>query len=110
MMGVDDTIEIEDHQLHGFEEIFEQAFTKLTTNLQLKDLFDQQESSLLHNPVSAVLGFGSKYQTPFLTTVSLPGTCVEKLGLDFFFHYQDGHYFFRHFLFGTPSQKRTRSP
>jgi len=117
MMGVDDTIELEDHQLHDFEEIFEQAFAKINATPQLKDLLHQQESFLSHDPVGAVLDFGDHYQTPFpdrsrgqVSSIdSLPASVLQKLALDFFFFYQDGHYFLRHFLFGTPSQKRLPS-
>ncbi|MDI6795021.1 MAG: hypothetical protein QME81_19490 [bacterium] len=97
--GQDEAIELQDYQLHDFGQIFEQASAKISTNLELADLFRQQEA---YNPIAAVLDFIDNYQTPNYLT----GTSAEKLALDFFFTYQKGHYFQRHFLFGTPSQKR----
>ncbi len=109
MRGQDDTIELSDHQFHDFQEIFEQAFAKINATPQLKDVLHRQESSLAHDPVGCVLNFIDHYQTPLSSPASLPATSAEKLALDFFFLYQPGHYFRRHFLFGTPSQKRPPS-
>lgn len=44
MRGQDDTIELEDHQLHDFQGIFEESFAKLNATPQFKDLLHQQDS------------------------------------------------------------------
>ncbi|MDI6794184.1 MAG: hypothetical protein QME81_15205 [bacterium] len=105
--GQNEAIELQTQQLHDFEEIFEQAFTKLSATSQIKDILHQQEDSLSHDPVLAVLDFIDDYQPSAQTTGETRLTTrAEELALDFFFLYQDSHYFQRHFLFGIPSQKR----
>lgn len=108
-MRQDEAIELQYHQLHDFEDIFEQALAKLSVAPQIKDLLPQQDFSLDHAPVAAVLDFISHYQSPLSGSVSLVGSSAERLALDFFFLYQEGHYFLRHFLFGTASQKQLPS-
>jgi len=118
LMGKNEAIELEDHQFHDFGGMFEQAFAKLNTTPQFKDLLHQQDSFPIYNPVGAVLDFGDHYQTPFpdqsrgqvSSTDSLPASVLQKLALDFFFFYQDGHYFLSSLSLRYPFSKAAFIP
>jgi len=102
--GLNTDISLENNQIHDFQQIFTTAFTKLMAISELKQRIESDFKS--SDPLKTVLSFIDSYQSPFLTTARLEASNIEKLALDFFFNFQTGCYFDRHFLFGTPSQKR----
>jgi len=73
---------------------------------QLKQRIEQADFFQSNDPITTVINFIDSYKSQFLTTANLNTSNIEKLAFDFFFNFQTGCYFDRHFLFGTPSQKR----
>ena len=58
------------------------------------------------HPMKTTIDFIDRYQSPMAGSYHMQTSNIEKLSMDFFFHYQTGDYASRDFLFGTPSQKR----
>jgi len=104
--GIDTDIALENNQINDFQKIITNAFTKLMAIPELKQRIEKADSFQSRYPITTVLNFIDSYQSPFLTTANLKTSNIEKLACDFFFNFQSGCYFDRHFLFGTPSQKR----
>ncbi|MEW6608461.1 MAG: hypothetical protein AB1414_13625 [bacterium] len=104
--GQNDIIDLSYQQLHRFNQIFHLAWDKLMTNSDLKPLLLQNLSS--PNPIICLLVLIQHYQ-PSPSSLQLLTSLPVKLSLDFFFSYQHDHLPLRHFLFGTPSQKRLYS-
>ena len=101
-------ISLEHSQIKDFNTLMDQAFVKLTSINKLDNILKNSDYYNSQNPAQTVIGFINKYQSKF-TPLSLPA--AEQLSVDYFYHFQgDQSYFDRHFLFGTPSQKRLRSP
>lgn len=103
--GVNNDIPLEDNQIHDLMNIFSQALLKLTTIAELKQQISQSRYWNSSDPIGTLLKFIKSYTSPLLTTRKLKASRVEQLALDFFYHFQTGDYFDRHFLFGTASQK-----
>jgi hypothetical protein len=98
--GLNDDIPLENSHIHHFRTIFEQAFYRAISIPELKNLIRFKD------PVENILDIIDRYKSPFLTTSSMNASYVQQLAWDFFFNFQTGPFFARHFLFGTPSQKR----
>ncbi len=103
--GVDTDIPLENNQIHDFMKIFSQALLKLTTVAELKQQISQASYWDSSDPIGTMLNFIAGYQTSFSTTQQLHASNAEQLALDFLYHFQTDDYCYRHFLFGTPSQK-----
>jgi hypothetical protein len=97
-------IDLENNQIKHFQKLIIIAFTKLMSIPKIKPRISRDFNS--SDPIKTVLNFIDNYHSPFLTTAKLPVSNIEKLSWDFFYNFQSGCYFDRHFLFGTPSQKR----
>ena len=104
--GIETDIALENNQIKDFQKMFSHAFTKLMAVPQLKQRIEQANYFHSSNPIITVISFINSYKSQFLTTVNLKASNIEKLAFDFFFNFQTTGYFERHFLFGTPSQKR----
>ena len=104
--GIETDIALENNQIHDFLQIFTSAFTKLMAVPQLKQRIEQADYFHSSNPIITVISFINSYKSRFLTTANLKTSNIEKLAPDFFFNFQTACFFDRHFLFGTPSQKR----
>ncbi len=102
--GVNDDISLENYQIHHFTQLFNTAFYKQASTTKAKQHFAQDD--LTHNPVAFMLHVTNNYQSPFQTTQAMKASNIEKLAWDFLYNFQTGHLFNRHFLFGSPSQKR----
>ena len=104
--GIETDIPLENNQIKHFLQIFSNGFTKLMAIPELKQQIEQADCFHSSDPITTVLSFIDSYQSRFLTTANLKTSNIEKLAFDFFFNFQTAAYFDRHFLFGTPSQKR----
>jgi len=104
--GIETDITLENNQIKDFLKIFANAFAKLMAISELKQRIKQADYFNSSDPISTVTGFINSYKSPLLTTANLKASNIEKLAFDFFFSFQSGCFFDRHFLFGTPSQKR----
>jgi len=104
--GIETDIALENNQIHDFLQIFTSAFTKLMAIPELKQRIEQADYFHSSNPIITVISFINSYKSRLLTTANLKASNIEKLAFDFFFNFQTTGYFERHFLFGTPSQKR----
>ncbi len=104
--GIETDIALENNQIKDFQKMFSHAFSKLMAVPQLKQRIEQTDYFNSSDPIATVLNFIDSYNSPFLTTAYLQTAKIEKLTFDFFFNFQTTCYFDRHFLFGTPSQKR----
>ena len=104
--GVDADIPLENNHIYDFMNIFSQALLKLTSIAELKDQISQASYWDSSDPINTVLQFISNYESRFLSTRQLHASNAEKLALDFLYHFQTADYRQRHFLFGTPSQKK----
>jgi hypothetical protein len=104
--GIDTDISLENNQINDFQKIFNNAFTKLMAIPQLKQRIEKDDFFDSSHPIATMISFIHNYQSPFLTTANLKAPNIEKLTFDFFFNFQTGCFFDRHFLFGTPYQKR----
>jgi hypothetical protein len=100
-LGKDDNIPLEKSQIHHFRTIFEEAFYKIVSIPELKNLISYDK-----DPVESILDISNHYKSQFHTTTSMNASNVQQLAWDFFFNFQTTPFFDRHFLFGTPSQKR----
>jgi hypothetical protein len=100
-LGLNDDIPLENSQIHHFRNIFEQAFYKIVSIPELKNLISYDK-----NPLESILDIIEHYKSPFHTTTSMNASNVQQLAWDFFFNFQITPFFDRQFLFGTPSQKR----
>lgn len=109
-MSLTTFIDFEDYQIRDFLRILKQSFFKLTTNPQLKSIFFPQKISPSICTWTSAFDFIFTYQSPFSSTTLSPLSPPQQCALDFFFSYQEGDCFNRHFLFGTPSQKRLFCP
>jgi hypothetical protein len=99
-LGKDDNIPLENSHICHFRTIFEEAFYKIISIPDLNNLVR------LKDPVENILDISDRYKTPFQTTSSMNCSNVQQLAWDFFYNFQTTPFFDRHFLFGTPSQKR----
>jgi hypothetical protein len=97
-------IDLENNQIRHFQQLLTNAFSKLMAIPEIKQRINVNFHS--RDPIATVLSFSDSYQSPFLTTSNLNASNIEQLAWDFFYNFQRGCYFERHFLFGTPSQKR----
>jgi len=104
--GIETDISLENNQINDFQKIFTSGFATLMAIPQLKQRIDQADYFQSNDPIKTVIRFIDSYKSQFLTTAILKISNIEKLAFDFFFNFQTGCYFDRHFLFGTPSQKR----
>ena len=104
--GIETDISLENNQINDFQKIFTNAFTKLMAIPEIKRLIKQADYFQSNVPITTVISFIDSYKSRFLTTANLKASNIEKLAFDFFFNFQTGCFFDRHFLFGTPSQKR----
>ena len=104
--GIDTDISLENNQINDFQKIFTKAFTKLMAIPQLKQPIEQADYFQSNDPITTVISFINSYKSQFFTTANLKASNIEKLAFDFFFNFQTGCFFDRHFLFGTPSQNR----
>jgi hypothetical protein len=104
--GVDTDIPLENNHIHDFMRICLQARLKLSSIAELNDQISQARYWDSSDPIGTMLQFINDYESRFLATQQLHASNAEQLALDFFYHFQTDHYFQRHFLFGTPSQKR----
>jgi hypothetical protein len=102
--GKNDYLSLENNQIYDFQQLFVQAFEKISAIPVLKP-YCQTAATQWGNqhPIRLLLNFIDNYHSPFLTN---KGTQVENVAWDFFCEYQPGCYFQRQFLFGTPSQQR----
>ncbi len=104
--GVDTDIPLENNHIHDVMNIFSQALLKLTSIAELKDQISQASYWDSSDPINTMLQFINNYESRFLSTQQLHASNAEKLALDFLYHFQTADYGQRHFLFGTPSQKK----
>ena len=104
--GIETDIALENNQIKDFLQIFTTAFSKLMAISELKQRIEQADFFDSSDPITTVISFIESYCSRFLTTANLKTSNIEKLAFDFFFTFQTGCYFDRHFPFGTPSQKR----
>lgn len=100
-LGLNDDIPLESSHIHHFRTIFEEAFYKIVSIPELKNLITCDK-----NPVKNILDIIDRYKSLFHTTLSMNTANIQQLAWDFFFNFQTGPFFNRQFLFGTPSQKR----
>jgi hypothetical protein len=100
-LGLNDDIPLENSHIYHFRTIFEEAFYRIVSIPELKNLITCDK-----DPVKNILDIIDRYKTPFHTTLSMNAANIQQLAWDFFFNFQTGPFFNRHFLFGTPSQKR----
>ena len=103
--GVNDDLSLENNHIHDFMNIVSQSLLKLTSIAELKDQISQASYWDISDPINTMLQFINNYESRFLATQKLHASNAEKLAMDFLYHFQNDHYFQRHFLFGTPSQK-----
>lgn len=101
LKGLEADIPLETYQIRHFYHLFNQAFIKLSANPAFTP-----KSKISHHPVKAILNLIKDYQSPFQTTVHLNIPNICQLAWDFFWNMQSETYMFRHFIFGTPYQKR----
>lgn len=106
VQGIGTDIPLENSQIHDFQSIFSQTFVKLIATPEIKQKIIDSKLFSSDNPVQTVIHFINRYQSPIASFCSSETSNIERLALDFFFHYQGGDYFKRDFLLGTPSQKR----
>jgi hypothetical protein len=104
--GIKTDIALENNQIHDFLQIFTSAFAKLMAIPQLKQHIEQADFLDSSDPIITLISFINSYKSRFLTTANLKVSKIEKLTFDLFFNFQTACFFDRHFLFGTPSQKR----
>ena len=104
--GVDTDIPLENNHIHDVNNIFSQALLKLKTIPELKQQISQASYWDSSDPINTMLQFINSYESRFLSTRQLHASNAEKLALDFLYHFQTADYRQRHFLFGTPSQKK----
>lgn len=104
--GKDPDICLENKTIHDFQHIFKAAFSKLNSVADFRQRIGQADYFDSSDPVATVLGLIEGYQSQLKATACMDTSNAEKLALDFFFTFQTACYFERHFLFGTPSQKR----
>lgn len=105
--GLTTDLPLENNQIYDFQRLFSEAFSKLNAIAETKQLMTEAGCLESQNPITMMLKFVEGYESPFLSTQEFQASNVEKLALDYFFDFQTGSFFQRHFLFGTPSQKRT---
>jgi hypothetical protein len=103
LKGQNSDIPLETHQIHHFQLLFQQAFTKLST---CPELARGVVIAYHDDPVRSMLDVISQYRSPFLTTTSHTRLPIQHLAWDFVYNFQTEPWPFRHFLFGIPSQKR----
>ena len=104
--GTDKDFPLENQQILDFKQLLKETFHKLCTIPTLKTQLEDSGCFNSKDPVGTVLRFIEQYQTPLTKTYPRHFSNLEKLNLDFLFHYQATPYFERFFLIGTPSQKR----
>ena len=103
--GLTTDLSLENNQIYNFQHLFSEAYSKLNAVAEIKQLITE-EAYTSQGPIDTVLKFVEGYQSPFLNSLDFQASNIEKLALDYFFQFQSGPYMERHFLFGTPSQKR----
>lgn len=101
--GQNTDLPLENQQIRNFIRLLVKAFHQLCAVPELKPQLHQTGCFYPHDPLASVLEFSAHYQSPRSYHPGIPK--AEKLSPDFFYHWQDGDYFPRQFLFGTPSQK-----
>jgi hypothetical protein len=99
-LGLNYDIPLENSHILHIRKILEQAFYKIVLIPEFKNLISGK------NPVENILDIIHRYKSPFRTTSLMNAAGIHQLAWDFFFNFQTGPFFNRHFLFGTPSQKR----
>lgn len=104
--GVDSDLPLENNHIHDFRNIFSQALLKLSSIAELKQQISQASYWDSSDLIATMLQFINSYESRLLATRQLHASHTEQLALDFLYHFQSGDYFQRHFLFGTPSQKK----
>ena len=104
--GINTDIPIENSQIYEFQNLFSQSFLKLLLIPQIKTKMINSGAFQNDHSVKAIIDFIDDYRSPLENAYSIGISNIEKLVIDYFFHYQSGDYFKRNFLFGTPSQKR----
>ncbi len=99
-------ISLEHSQINELNNIMNEAFLKLTSIDNLSNMIKNSNYFNSKNPVETVINFVKYYHS---NTVLSGMPNIEQLSLDYFYHFQNEQsYFNRHFLFGTPSQKRLK--
>jgi len=96
-------IPLETSQIHYFQHLFAQAFTKLSTCPELTRIVNITQP---HDPIRTMLDVINAYHSPFMTTMIRNRTPIAQLAWDFAYNFQTEPWTDRHFLFGIPSQKR----
>jgi len=99
-LGLQEDIPLENSHILHFRNILEHAFYKMVSIPEFKIRTSGK------NPVANILDISNRYKSPFQTTSLMNASNIHHLAWDFFFNFQNGPLFNRHFLFGTPSQKR----
>jgi hypothetical protein len=100
-LGLQEDIPLENSHILHFRKILEHAFYKMVSIPECKI-----RTSGKQQPVENLLDFINRYKSQFQTTSLMNASNIHHLAWDFFFNFQTGPFFNRHFLFGTPSQKR----
>jgi hypothetical protein len=103
--GITTDLSVENNPIYDFHHLFSDAYSKLNAVAEIKQLIKEVDYTS-QNPIDTVLKFVEGYQSSFLSSLDFQASNIEKLALDYFFQFQSGPYMERHFLFGTPSQKR----
>jgi hypothetical protein len=104
--GIAADIAIENSQIHDFQNIFSQSMMKVMAIPEFKRKIERNRYYRNTQPIQTLIHFIEHYRSLVEKIYLTPTSNIEKLAVDFFFHYQSGDYFQRDFLFGTPSQKR----
>jgi len=102
----DNELSLENQQIINHRNLFRATFIKLCSIPLLKEQLINSNCLDSHNPTGSVIQFLACYQasTTYNRDTSLSN--AHKLSIDFFYLFQTDAFFYRYFLFGTPSQKR----
>jgi hypothetical protein len=97
-------IPLENHQIHHFQKLFQQAYYKLST---IPECAQYVHGNPYSEPARNMLHIIDHYQSPFQTTETMNVSASQQLAWDFCANFQTDHLFNRCFLLGTPSQKQS---
>jgi hypothetical protein len=103
LKGQTSDIPLETCQIHHFQHLFSQAFARLST---CPELIRHVNITQPHHPVRSMLDVIKTYRSPFMTTTMRNSSPIQQLAWDFVGNFQSEPWPCRHFMFGTPSQKR----
>jgi hypothetical protein len=99
--GISTDLPLENIQIHTFENRFLEAFIKLNSIVEIKNMIIISGCFHSQAPIRTVIDFIDVYQS----ISNLDASNIKRLCFDYFFHFQNGHLKDRQFLFGTASQK-----